>query len=47
MEDVFFPQPGWILDAINDRILPLEGSRGDDERDERWATSVRRNRLGV
>ncbi len=25
MEDVFFPQPGWILDAIHERILPLKG----------------------
>ena len=27
MEDVFFPQPEWILDAINERILPLPGHR--------------------
>ena len=25
MEEFFFPQPEWILDAINERILPLRG----------------------
>ena len=25
MEDSFFPQPSWILDAINERLLPLPG----------------------
>lgn len=25
MEDLFFPQPEWILDAIHERILPLPG----------------------
>lgn len=25
MEDLFFPQPSWILDAIHERILPLPG----------------------
>jgi 2-oxoisovalerate dehydrogenase E1 component len=25
MEEYFFPQPSWILDAIHDRILPLQG----------------------
>lgn len=25
MEDMFFPQPHWILDAIHQRILPLPG----------------------
>ncbi len=25
MEDAFFPQPEWILDAINERLLPLPG----------------------
>ncbi len=24
MEEYFFPQPDWIIDAINDRILPLK-----------------------
>jgi 2-oxoisovalerate dehydrogenase E1 component len=25
MEDAFFPQPEWIVDAIHERILPLNG----------------------
>jgi 2-oxoisovalerate dehydrogenase E1 component len=25
MEEYFFPQPEWILDAINERVLPLKG----------------------
>ena len=25
MEEAFFPQPSWLLDAINDRLLPLPG----------------------
>ena len=25
MEGAFFPQPEWLLDAINDRLLPLPG----------------------
>jgi len=45
MEDIFFPQPTWFLDALHERILPLPGHRprtvqtGDE--------IVRRNRLGV
>ena len=25
LEEAFFPQPSWILDAIDAKILPLEG----------------------
>jgi len=25
LENAFFPQPSWILDAINDKIMPLPG----------------------
>jgi 2-oxoisovalerate dehydrogenase E1 component len=25
LEDSFFPQPGWIIDAIHEKILPLKG----------------------
>ena len=25
MEEYFFPQPDWILDAIHERIMPLKG----------------------
>lgn len=27
MEEYFFPQPEWILDAINEKILPLKGHK--------------------
>ncbi len=27
LEAIFFPQPGWLLDAIHERILPLKGYR--------------------
>ncbi|MDR1768591.1 MAG: dehydrogenase [Propionibacteriaceae bacterium] len=45
LEDVFFPQPGWIVDAIHERIVPLPGhvpaaNFTDGE-------LVRRARLGV
>ncbi len=45
MEDAFFPQPSWILDAIHERLIPL--------RDHLVTTNqttgevIRRNRLGV
>jgi 2-oxoisovalerate dehydrogenase E1 component len=25
LEDAFFPQPGWIIDAIHEKIMPLKG----------------------
>ena len=25
MEEYFFPQPNWILDAIHEKIIPLKG----------------------
>ena len=25
LEKVFFPQPEWLIDAINERVLPLTG----------------------
>ena len=44
-EEYFFPQAGWIIDAIHERILPLRGhtpstSQGNLE-------TLRKNRLGV
>ncbi len=27
MEEYFFPQPDWIIDAINEKIVPLKGHR--------------------
>ena len=30
MEEYFFPQPGWILDAIHEKIVPLKGHKSED-----------------
>ncbi|BCX04154.1 MAG: hypothetical protein KatS3mg053_2092 [Candidatus Roseilinea sp.] len=45
MEDLFFPQPAWIVDMLHERILPLPSytPRTTQSSDE----IVRRNRLGV
>lgn len=45
LEDLFFPGPDWILDAVHERILPLPGYRPRTQQ----ATSLilERNRLGV
>jgi len=45
LEDLFFPQPGWIVDAIHERILPLPGHvPGANFTD---GEIVRRAKLGV
>ncbi len=45
MEEYFFPQPGWIIDAIHERILPLKGHvSGQDFTDQ---TILMRNKEGV
>jgi 2-oxoisovalerate dehydrogenase E1 component len=45
MEEYFFPQPDWIIDAIHERILPLKGHSAKTN----WSVSeqLKRNRLGV
>ncbi|MFO7369043.1 MAG: thiamine pyrophosphate-dependent enzyme [Bacteroidales bacterium] len=45
MEEYFFPQPEWILDAIHERIVPLNGYVCKTN----WKTSeqLRRSRLGI
>jgi 2-oxoisovalerate dehydrogenase E1 component len=45
LEDAFFPQTAWILDAIHQRILPLPGHQVST--DHSLAAMVQRNRLGV
>lgn len=45
LETLFFPQPSTILDAINERILPLAGYQPVG--DESEAEMLRRARLGV
>lgn len=31
MENYFFPQAGWIIDAINERIIPLKGHHPEND----------------
>ncbi len=45
MEDLFFPQPEWIVDAIHERILPLPGHVPSANYTD--GELVRRTRLGV
>jgi 2-oxoisovalerate dehydrogenase E1 component len=45
MEDVFFPQPGWIVDAVHERILPLKGHVVASN--QTMNDHARRQRLGV
>lgn len=45
MEDAFFPQKEWILDAIHERILPLSGHQVTTYQTD--GEILRRNRAGV
>ena len=45
LEDLFFPQPEWILDAISERILPLPGHVPSANYTD--GELLRRTRLGV
>jgi len=45
LEDLFFPQPEWIVDAIHERVLPLAGHVPTSNQTE--GELVRRSRLGV
>ncbi len=45
MEKYFFPQPGWIIDAINEKIIPLKDHKPvTDMSDEK---AIELNRQGV
>jgi 2-oxoisovalerate dehydrogenase E1 component len=45
MEEHFFPQPGWILDAIHERMLPLKGHVAGTD----WSlqSQISRTRKGI
>jgi 2-oxoisovalerate dehydrogenase E1 component len=45
MEDYFFPQVEWIMDAIHERIVPLKNHKVSSD----WSveTQMKRSRLGV
>ena len=45
MEDYFFPQPEWILDAIHEKIIPLEGHQVNN--DFSAPEQLRRNKSGT
>ena len=45
MEEYFFPQPDWILDAINERIIPLKGHQ--NKTDFSTKKSIALNKEGV
>jgi 2-oxoisovalerate dehydrogenase E1 component len=45
LEDAFFPQAEWILDAIHERIVPLPGHTVTTN--QTLGESLRRNREGV
>lgn len=45
MENFFFPQPEWIIDAIHEKIIPLKGHTG--KTDYSAGKSLKLNREGV
>ena len=45
MEQLYFPQADWIIDAIHERILPLEGYSPVTV--QTYGDLLRRNRHGV
>ncbi|RRD47279.1 thiamine pyrophosphate-dependent enzyme [Tessaracoccus sp. OH4464_COT-324] len=45
LEKEYFPQPEWIIDAIHERILPLEGHVPTTNQTD--GELLRRNRLGI
>ncbi len=45
LENEFFPQPGWIIDAIHEQILPLKGHTPANNFTS--TELIRRNKLGV
>jgi 2-oxoisovalerate dehydrogenase E1 component len=45
MEELYFPQAGWLIDAIHERVLPLPGYRAVTV--QTAGELQRRNRLGV
>jgi 2-oxoisovalerate dehydrogenase E1 component len=45
MEELYFPQVSWIIDAIHERILPLKGYQPATV--QTTLDLIRRNRQGV
>jgi 2-oxoisovalerate dehydrogenase E1 component len=45
LENYFFPQPDWLLDAIHERIIPLKGHTVSSNATPN--EQIRRNKYGV
>jgi 2-oxoisovalerate dehydrogenase E1 component len=45
MENYFFPQPEWIIDAIHEKIIPLKGHKSKTDHSD--GRSLKLNREGV
>jgi 2-oxoisovalerate dehydrogenase E1 component len=45
LEAAFFPQPGWLIDAIHEKILPLKGH--EPATNQTTGELARRSRLGI
>jgi 2-oxoisovalerate dehydrogenase E1 component len=45
MEQYFFPQPDWIIDAINEKIMPLQGHSGKTDFSD--SKTIALNKKGV
>jgi 2-oxoisovalerate dehydrogenase E1 component len=45
LETMFFQQPAWLLDAIHERMLPLQGH--EPSTNQTTGEMVRRARMGV
>lgn len=45
LEECFFPQPEWMIDAVHEKILPLKGHK--PIRDFSRAAQMARNRIGI
>ncbi len=45
MEDLFFPNGSWIIDAVHEQILPLDGHKAGSNQTS--GESIRRNKIGV
>lgn len=45
LEDAFFPQPAWLIDAVHQQIVPLNGYVPQTA--QTAAEKIRQNRLGV
>jgi 2-oxoisovalerate dehydrogenase E1 component len=43
MEEYFFPQPEWIIDAIHQKILPLKGHQVKTDYSSEKSISLNKN----